>query len=138
MKTGLIPALTGLLLLSACGSSTTEADPGFAFRIERTSAITAEDAVPRGTDGGITVTGHTWGSECGSVGAAVRRIDEDQLTLVVTHYGSDKPCIAVAVPLEYSASIGELEPGRYHLQVLHTGEPPTEPRTVFHDFVQVQ
>ena len=132
-----IVALAGALWLSGCEASVTSPDAEFSFRIERKNGMTDEDAVPRSTDNGIVVTGHTWGSECGTTGAFIQRVDDDQLALVVTHYGSTLPCIAVAVPLEYVATIGGLAEGRSHLQVLHTSDNATSARTVFHDFVEV-
>ena len=129
-----------VVLLAACG--VTEPDePSFSFMIRRVETIDYNR--PRlevsGGDGRIVAEGETWtGCTNGTIAGSLMRPSDHSLALVITDVQETDACLGAVTPYDYQGIIGDLERGRYHLQILlRHSRGDTPPRTVFHDFVHV-
>jgi hypothetical protein len=123
-----------VLLTAACSG-----DFGPGSRVEKPVELQIDARAPVGHEpqhptvapfpGGITVKGQLFaGNPCQDLSATAQRSERGELLLSITATAKNVPCVQVLGGFSYTATVRDLEPGMYHLTVVHATEVPGRKR----------
>lgn len=121
----LTAACIALLLLAACGSSTSPERERPPFSVGLVNSPEAPEGATnpptvRVREGGLEVLGIiSTPSPCHDIDASLER-DGRRLAITVSARGRNVFCIAVLGAFAYSVDVGDLDPASYRVTVAHT------------------